>query len=314
VPEGARHRLVYLNAADPAHPYGYNPLRRIPAALIPLAASGLMETFRKLWPSAWGVRMEHLLRSSLYALLEQDGATLPDILRLYADKRYRREITRQLRNPVVRAFWQQEYPSYPPRYQAEMAAPILNRVGALLSDPALYRMLVCPRQELRFRRLMDDGGILVVNLAKGRIGEDSAHMLGGLLVSTLGLAALSRSDLSPSARQSFHVYADEFQSYTTLSFANQLAELRKMGVGLALATQHLAQLEPQVQAAIVGNAGSLLAFRTGPEDAGLLEREFQPIFGIEDLINLPNRHFYARLLIDGAPAKPFSAGTLSISV
>lgn len=312
VPKEARYRLVYLNAANHAQPYGYNPLRRVRDDLIPLAASGLMETFRKLWPSAWGVRMEHLLRSSLYALLEQDDATLPDILRLYADKAFRRGVTGRLRNPVVRAFWQKEYPSYPPRYQAEMAAPILNRVGALLSDPTLYRILVRPKEELRFRRMVDEGGMLVVNLAKGRIGEDSAHMLGGLLVSTLGLAALSRTDLTPEVRRSFHIYADEFQTYTTLSFANQMAEMRKTGVGLTLATQHLAQIEPEVRSAILGNAGSLIAFRLGPEDAPLLAREFHPIFGVEDLLNLPNRHFYAQLMIDGAPSRPFSGRTLML--
>ena len=311
VPPENRSRLVYLNAADPMQPYGYNPLRRVPDVLIPLAASGLMETFRKLWPSAWGVRMEHLLRSSLYALLEQDNATLPDILRLYADKPFRRSVTSRLRNPVVRAFWQKEYPSYPPRYQAEMVAPILNRVGALLSDPILYRILVNPGRELRFRRKIDQGDMLVVNLAKGRVGEDSAHMLGGLLVSTLGLAALSRSDLPPSDRCPFHIYADEFQAYTTLSFANQMAELRKTGVGLTLATQHLAQLEPDIRAAVLGNAGSLIAFRVGAEDAPLIAREFQPVFGVEDLLNLPNRHFYTQLMIDGAPSRPFSARTLA---
>lgn len=313
VPPERLSQLVYLNAPDAAQPFGYNPLRKVREDLIPLAASGLMETFRKLWPLAWGVRMEHVLRSSIYALLEQDAATLPDILRLYADKAYRKGVTARLRNPVVQAFWKDEFPAYQPRYQAEMVAPIRNRLGAVLSDPALYRILVCPKEEVRFRRLMDNGGMLVVNLAKGRLGEDSAAMLGSLLVSTLGLAALSRSDLPLSDRRPFHVYADEFQTFTTLAFASQMAELRKTAVSLALITQHLAQVEPEVRHAVFGNAGTLVSFRVGAEDAGLLAKEFQPTFGVEDLLNLPNRHFYTRLMIDGSPSRPFSGRTLEVT-
>lgn len=306
----AGRRIVHLDPTDPEAPVGYNPLRRVRDDLIPLAASGLLEAFRKLWPDAWGVRMEHVLRSSLYALLEQDQATLPDILRLFSEKAFRRGVAGRLRNPVVRAFWVSEFPAYQPRYQAEMVAPIRNKLGALLSDPALYRLLVTPKEDLSFRRLMDEGAVLIVTLAKGRIGEDSAATLGSLLVSTLGLAALSRADLPPASRRSFTVYADEFQAFTTLAFAGQTAELRKMGVALVLATQHLEQIQPEVRHAILGNAGSLFAFRVGPEDAVALAAEFQPVFGVEDLINLPNRHFYARLMIDGSPSRPFSARTL----
>ena len=313
VPAESRRQLVYLNAPDAAQPFGYNPLRRVREDLIPLAASGLMETFRKLWPLAWGVRMEHVLRSSIYALLEQEAATLPDILRLYADKPYRKAVTTRLRNPVVRAFWKDEFPAYQPRYQAEMVAPIRNKLGALLSDPTLYRILVCPKEELRFRRLMDSGGMLVVNLSKGQLGEDSAAMLGSLLVSTLGLAALSRSDTPLVDRRPFHIFADEFQTFTTLSFASQMAELRKTAVSLTLVTQHLAQIEPEVRHAVFGNAGTLVSFRVGAEDAALLAKEFQPTFSVEDLMNLSNRHFYIRLMIDGSPSRPFSGRTLEVT-
>lgn len=308
----ATDRLIYLDAPTPAQPYGYNPLRRVREDLIPLAASGLLETLRKLWPQAWGVRMEHVLRNSIYALLEQDEATLPDILRLFADKAYRRGIAGRVRNPIVRAFWKTEFAAYPPRLQSEMIAPIQNKLGALLSDPTLYRILVNPPEELRFRRIMDTGGILVVNLAKGRLGEDSAAMLGGLLVSTLGLAAMSRSDMPIEDRRPFHLMVDEFQSFTTLAFANQMAELRKVQASLTLATQHLAQIDPGVRSAVIGNAGSLITFRVGADDAGSLARELQPTFDVEDLLNLPNRHFYTRLMIDGTPSRPFSARTVSL--
>jgi len=303
-------RLRYFDAADPSQPFGYNPLRRVRDDKIPLAASGLMEAFKKLWPDAWGVRMEHVLRNSLYALLERDGSTLPDILRLYSDKAFRRNCLAGLRNPVVRAFWKSEFANYPPRYAAEALAPIQNKLGALLADPMLYRVLVGPAVDLHFRQIMDEGGVLLVNLAKGRIGADSAATLGSLLVSTLGFAALSRADAAPGSRLPFFAYVDEFQSFATLSFANMATELRKYGVGLTLANQHLNQLEPEVRHAVLGNAGTLIAFRVGVEDAPLLARQFEPAFGVQDLVQLPNCSFYIRLMIDGAPSRPFSGELL----
>lgn len=310
VPRYARDRVTYLNAPDPEQPYGYNPLRRVRDDRIPLAASGLLETLRKLWPMAWGVRMEHVLRNSLYALLERDGSTLPDILRLFVDAQFRSAVISRIRNPVVRRFWTDEVARYPDRLRAEAIAPIQNKLGALLSDPTLYRVLVAPKMDLSFRRVMDAGQVLLVNLAKGRLGEDSALVLGGLLVSTLGLAAYSRADLPASERQPFFMYVDEFQNFTTLSFVNMLSELRKFGVGLTLAHQHLNQLHPEIRHAVLGNAATLISFRVGPEDALTLAREFQPTFGVEDLICLPNRSIYLKLMIDGTPSRPFSARTL----
>lgn len=306
-----RERIIYLNVPDPDQPFGYNPLRHVRTDRIPLAASGLLETFRKLWPNAWGVRMEHVLRNSLYALLEQPDATLLELLRLYADKGFRRRVVSSVRNPIVRGYWLKEFANYPPRFQAEAVAPIQNKLGALLADPTLRRVLVEPPIDLRFRSLMDEGRVLLVNLSKGRLGEDASLLLGGLLVSTLGLAAFTRADADQATRRPFFLYVDEFQSFTTLAFVNMMSELRKFGVGLTLAHQHLNQLEPEIRHAVLGNAGTLIAFRVGAEDAGYLAKEFQPTFEVEDLINLPNRDFYLRLMIGGTPSRPFSARTLA---
>ncbi len=302
-------RLVYLDAADPWQPYGYNPLRRVRADKIPLAVSGMLETLKKLWPDAWGVRMEHVLRNSLYALLGREGSKLPDILRLYHDEAFRKEVVREIENDVVRDFWVHEFANYPARLRADAVAPIQNKLGALLADPMLYRILVEPKIDLSFRNIMDGGQMLLVNLAKGRIGEDSSLLLGGLIVSTIGLAAFSRAETM--IRRPFFLYIDEFQNFTTLMLANMMSELRKYGVGLALAHQYMHQLDPDILHAVLGNAGTLISFRVGPEDASVLSKEFQPTFGIEDLINLPNHHIYLKLMIDGMPSKPFSATTIA---
>jgi hypothetical protein len=311
VPPDQADRVIYLNAPDPSQPYGYNPLRRVRDDKIPLAVSGLLETLKKIWPDAWGVRMEHVLRNTLYALLERDDAKLPDILRLYSDDAFRKTIVDGIRNQVVKDFWKYEFDEYPVRLRAEACAPIQNKLGALLSNPTLYRILVEPEIDIRFRSLMDEGRVLLVNVSKGRLGEDSALILGSLVVSTLGLAAFSRAERPVDERKPFFVYLDEFQNFTTLMLANMMSELRKYGVGLTLAHQHLHQLEPDIRHAVLGNAATLISFRVGAEDAGFLARELQPKFEIEDLINLPNRDIYLKLMIDGTPSRPFSAGAIN---
>lgn len=303
-----RKRIRYLDAPDPKQPYGYNPLRRVRDDKIPLAASGIIETLKKLWPDAWGVRMEHVLRNSLYALLEREDASLPDILRLYADEKFRKQVARDIRNETVRRFWQHEFENYHFRMRADAVAPIQNKLGALLSDPTLYRILVAPEKPLRFRSIMDQGEVVLVNISKGQLGEDSALVLGGFIASTIGLAAFSRADTDE--RRPFFLYMDEFQSFTTLMMANMMSELRKYGVGLVLAHQYFHQLEPDIRHAVLGNAGTLISFRVGPEDATTLAREFQPTFDTLDLLNLPNYAMYLRLMIDGTPSKPFSAATI----
>jgi hypothetical protein len=309
-PRWREHDLVYFNAPDLSQPYGYNPLRRVRADRIPMAASGLMEAFEKLWGEAWGVRMEHVLRNALYALIEFGEAKLPDILRMLTEKPFQRAVLARVTNEQVRAFWATEFPNYNPRYRQESIAPIQNKVGAFLADPRLYRMFTSPPVDLHFRQIMDEGKILIVNLARGRLGEDSANLLGALLVTTLGLAAFSRADIEEHKRPDYHVVIDEFQSFTTLSVANMVSELRKFHVGLVLAHQHLYQLEPEVRHAVLGNVGTLVSFRLGPEDAHMIAREFEPVFALQDLVNLPNHDIYLKLMIDGTPSKPFSATTL----
>ncbi len=309
VPAKRRADCLFFDAPNPAQPYGYNPLRKIRKDKIPLAASGLMEAFEKLWADAWGVRMEHVLRNALYALLEYGDATLPDILRLLTDDAFRRKVAAALANPQVQNFWRTEFPKYSRGYRQDAIAPIQNKVGAFLADPRLYRMLVAPEVDLRFRRVMDDGQILLVNLSRGELGEDSSNLLGSLLVTTLSLAAFSRAELPLAERRPYFIYIDEFQSFTTRSVASMISELRKFGIGLVLAHQHLQQLDPDVRHAVLGNVGTVVTFRLGPEDAQCFAREFAPVFAAADLMNLAHYDIYLRLMIDGRPSVPFSATT-----
>jgi hypothetical protein len=314
-PVARTHRsadTIYLNATDSEQPYGYNPLRHVAPEYIPLAASGLLETFRKLWPDAWGVRMEHVLRNTLYALLEQPDATLSDVLRMLSTATYRKSMVARIANPVVQAYWRDEFEKYSPRFRADSIAPIQNKVGAFLADPRLQRILTSPAKDLHIRQIMDRGGVFLVNLARGHLGEDTSSLLGALLMTTIGLAAFSRAVVPAEERRPFFLYIDEFQNFTTTFLATMLSELRKYQVGLTLAHQHLAQLSPDVRGAIFGNVGTLISFRVGADDAPILAREFEPRFRPQDLIQLPNYDIYVRLMIEGTPSRPFSGATLPL--
>lgn len=306
-----RSDVIHVNVADHGQPFGYNPLRHVRSDRRPLAASGMLEVFRKMWPDAWGARMEHILRYALLALLDYPPATMSDILTLLTNKPFRHTVIGHLQNEQVRQFWRDEFREYSPRYRQDSIAPIQNKVGAFLADPRLKRFLTEPEQELRFRAIMDGSQALIINLAKGRLGEDSSNLLGGLLVTTLGLAAFSRADTPEADRHPFIIYVDEFQNFTTLAVANMLAELRKYQVGTVLAHQYLDQIEPEVRHAVLGNAGTLISFRLGGKDAPHIERELAPQFEANDLVALPNHEIYLRLMIDGAPSRPFSAVTIT---
>jgi type IV secretory pathway TraG/TraD family ATPase VirD4 len=254
--------------------------------------------------------MEHILRNVLLALLEQPDATLRDVLRLLSDSSYRKNISRSLKNPTARKFLEHEFERFTFGYRADGIAPIQNKIGAFLADPLLNGVLTAPSQDLHVRRIMDEGKVLLVNLAKGRLGEDSSSLLGGLLVTTIGLAAFSRADMPPEMRRDFFVYVDEFQTFTTLALVDMFSELRKYRVGFTVAHQYLHQLEPEIRHAVLGNAGTIISFRVGAEDAPYIVEEFHERYEKLDFLQLPNYRAYTKLMIDGQPSRPFSAATL----
>lgn len=313
LPEQRKDDLIYFNVPDQTQALSLNPLESIAPLKRPLAASGLLEVFKKLWIDSWGPRLEHIMRNALLALLDQPEATLADILRLLDDQAFRREAIAKIKNAQVRDFWAKEYENYPARFRMEAIAPIQNKVGAFLANPVLNRILTQTKSAFYLRRVMDEGKILLVNLAKGKIGEDTAMLLGALLITRVGLAALSQADIPERDRKDFHLYIDEFQNFTTLSLASMLSELRKYRVNIVFAHQYLSQLDPQVRAAILGNVGTLISFRLGVTDAEILEKEFYPEFSIRDLISLPNYHVYIKLMINGMISDPFSAETIAPS-
>lgn len=310
VTDERRADLIYFNVPDDALPLGFNPLAPVPAKYRSLAASGMISVFKSIWADNWGPRLEHILRNALLALLEQPEANMADVLRLFDDKAYRKAVATRLKNEQVKRFWLLEFEGYGSRLRAEVIAPVQNRIGAFLAHPLLHRILTAKTNSFRVRQVMDEGGLLLVNLSKGKLGEDITSLLGALLLSRISLAALSRADVPETSRRDFHVYVDECHLFATPQLAGMLSEIRKYRACLMLSSQHTAQLSPEVRDAVLANAGTLIAFRIGVKDAEILAPEFYPEFSMSDLVSLPNHHCYLKLMIDGQVSRPFSAVSL----
>lgn len=313
VPRQRTNDVVLFDAGDRAFPVAFNPLDCREPEQRPLVASGVVSAFKKLYGDSWGPRLEHIFRNALLALIEQPGASLASVMRLLNDAGYRRQVVDRVSDPLVRSFWQDEFARWKPNFQAEAVAPIQNKVGQFLSHPVLRAIVGQPRSSINLRAIMDEGSVLIVNLSKGRIGEDASTLLGSLLVTELQLAAMSRADVPEEERRDFFAYVDEFQNFATESFATILSEARKYRLSLTIANQYLAQMEEQTMEAVFGNVGSLLAFQVGARDAETIAEQIGGDTTPSDLMNLPKFTAYLRLLINGMPSRPFSMQTLPAS-
>lgn len=254
--------------------------------------------------------MEYILNNTILALLEIPGTTLLGINRMLSDKEYRDKIVSKITDPTIKSFWVREFAQYPPKFREEAIAPIQNKVGQFISSPMIRNIVGQVKSSINIREVMDEGKILILNLSKGRIGEDPAKLLGALLITKLQLAAMSRIDVPEEERRDFFLYVDEFQNFATEAFVTILSEARKYRLCLVLAHQYIAQMEEVVRDAVFGNVGTIIAFRVGAPDAEFLEREFEPEIKMNDLVNLPKYNIYLKLMIDGVTSRPFAAATL----
>lgn len=310
VPENRIDDVIYFNPADMKYPIAFNPLEQVGTEFRHLVASSVMGVFKKIWVDAWSARMEYILNNTLLALLEYPNSTLLGVMRMFSEKEYRNRIVADLKDPVIKAYWTNEFARYTERLSTEAVAAIQNKVGQFVSNPLIRNIIGQPHSTMDMREIMDSGKILIANLSKGRVGEDNSALLGGMLITKLQLAAMSRVDFPMEERRDFYLYVDEFQNFSTESFANILSEARKYRLNLILAHQYIDQLSDEVRSAVFGNVGTTVCFRVGAEDSEFLERQFAPEFTAENLVNLPNYHIYLRLMIDGVSSKPFSAKTL----
>lgn len=306
--------VVYFNPADAEHHIGFNVLELVDPQYKHLVASGLMGIFTKIWANAWSARMEYILNNTILALLDTPGSTMLGIPRMLVDKDYRQKIIANLKDPVIKAFWVHEYEAWQDKFRNEAIAPIQNKVGQFLSTSIIRNVVGQSKSTINIFDMMNERKIFLVNVSKGRIGEDNSALLGGMIITKIQLAAMERVRIPEDDRKDFYLYVDEFQNFVTDAFASILSEARKYRLNLTVAHQYTAQLISEkstaVRDAVFGNVGTMIVFRVGSDDAEFLEKEFEPEFTPSDIVNLPNYKIYLKLMIDGITSRPFSAKTL----
>ncbi len=313
VPEHRQKDVVYFAPFDMDYPISFNVLENVDPDKRHLVVSGLMSTFKKIWQDAWSARMEYILTNTLLALLEYPDATLLGVNRMLSDKEYRKLVISHVTDSSVKAFWVQEFANYTERMAAEAVPAIQNKIGQFTANALIRNMIGQPKSSFNIRKMMDEGKIFIVNLSKGRIGESNANLLGGMIITKIYLAALSRADVPDRVLKTlpnFYLFVDEFQSFANESFADILSEARKYKLNLTIAHQYIEQMEEEVRNAVFGNVGTMIVFRVGAFDAEVLEKEFSPQFTAEDIVNLGIYQIYLKLMIDGVSSAPFSATTL----
>jgi CxxC-x17-CxxC domain-containing protein len=306
--------VIYFNPADADYNIGFNVLELPDPKYKHLVASGLMGIFTKIWSGVWSARMEYIMNNCILALLDTPGSTLLGITRILVDKSYRQKIIANVKDPVVKSFWVNEFEEWKDQFRNEAIAPIQNKVGQFLSTALVRNIVGQSKSTIDIFDIMNTGKIFLVNVSKGRIGEDNSALLGAMLITKIQLSAMERVRIPEEERIDFFLYVDEFQNFATESFANILSEARKYRLDLTLAHQYVGQLvtenSTKVRDAVFGNVGTMIVFRVGAADAEFLENEFDPEFTPQDLVGLPNANIYLKLMVNGVTSRPFSAATL----
>jgi hypothetical protein len=313
IPEERIKDVIYFAPFDLEQPIAFNVMEDVGYDKRHLVVSGLMATFKKIWVDAWSARMEYILTNTLLALLEYPDATLLGVNRMYTDKEYRKKVVANVKDPIVKSFWEDEFANYGDRYTQEATPAIQNKIGQFTGNPLIRNIIGQPKSSFDIRQVMDSRKILLINLSKGLVGDTNMKLLGSMLTTRIFLGAMSRAELDErSLKKSakFYFYVDEFQNFANETFAEILSEARKYNLNLLIAHQYVEQMEEEVRAAVFGNVGTTVAFRVGPFDAEVLEPVFAPEFEAEDLVNLGFAQVYLTLMIDGIGSRPFSAVTL----
>jgi hypothetical protein len=309
IPPWRTEDVVYFNPADQEYPIGLNVLHAFPKEHSHLTASGIVGALKGIWSDSWGPRLEYILFATVAALVECENTTLLGVGRMLTDKRYRAWVVKQVNDPMVKNFWTREFESYDSKFLTESVSPILNKVGQLFMTSPIRNVLGQVRSKIDARFMMDNNRIFIANLSKGRLGEDKSHLLGALLVSQFQLAAMGRANVPEHERKDFNLVIDEWQNFTSDSFAGILSEARKYRLCLTLSHQFISQLPDKLRDAVLGNVGSIIAFRLGSLDANILEREFASAYTTSQFIELGNHEVFVKLLEHGRYQEPFRGKT-----
>ena len=312
VPKERINDVCIIDPSDTEYPASFNPLANVDPLFKFILTQGLIEVLQKQFGANWTPRLEHVFRFTCLALLDYPHATMRGMISMLTDRNYRQKVVEYITDDMVKRFFAIEFADWSEKFDTDAIIPLVNKLGQFLSDPLLRNIFGQKENKIDISQLMNEQKIILINLSKGRIGEENSSFFGSMFLTKIKQAGMERASMAEKDRKDFYLYIDEFHNIVTQTFENILSEARKYALNLTIANQYMGQLIPQVQHAVLGNTGSLVCFRVGGEDAVKLKPEFEPLFGVKDMINLAVGEIYIKMTIDGESYDPFSAETLKV--
>ncbi|KKQ24498.1 MAG: hypothetical protein US40_C0003G0037 [Candidatus Roizmanbacteria bacterium GW2011_GWC2_37_13] len=314
IPERRLKDVIYFDPSDIDYPIGFNPMEGVGAfEFRQNIVAGFISIFKKLFGLNWNERFEHVLRYTTLALLEYPAASILGLPRMLTDNMFRQDVISYITDPLVKKFWTTEFAGWNDQFASEAIVPIINKVGQFIANPMVRNIVGQAKTGFSLDDIMNKEKILVCNLSVGKLGEENSALLGSMLITKIWQSAISRTSIPEEERKDVFLYIDEFQNFATTAFSNILSEARKYRLNLTAAHQYIQQLPAEVRAAIFGNIGNIVSFRVGGEDAQILVKEYEPVFTVNDFLNLDIRNFFIKMSIDGTTAQPFSAMTITLN-
>ena len=312
IPKERIEDVCIIDPSDINFPASFNPLANVDPMFKFQLTQGLIEVFQKQFGANWTPRLEHVFRFTCLALLDYPYATMRGMISMLTDRNYRQKVVEYIKDDMVKRFFAIEFADWSEKFDTDAIIPLVNKLGQFLSDPLLRNIFGQKENKIDISKLMNEGKIILINLSKGRLGEENSSFLGSIFLTKIKQAGMERAAIPEKDRKDFYIYVDEFQNVVTQTFENILSEARKYGLNLTMAHQYVSQILPKVHQAVLGNVGSVICFRVGGEDAVKLKPEFAPIFDVKDMINLAVGEIYIKMTIDGESYDPFSAETLKV--
>ncbi|MDP3975075.1 MAG: type IV secretion system DNA-binding domain-containing protein [Candidatus Jorgensenbacteria bacterium] len=312
IPEERLEDVCIIDPSDANYPISFNPLANVDPDFKHQLTQGLIEVMEKQFGANWTPRLEHVFRFTCLALLDYPHGTMRGMIMMLTDRNYRQKVVEYIEDDMVKRFWAIEFADWSEKFDTDAIIPLVNKLGQFLSNPLLRNVFGQKENKVDLEKLMKEKKIILINLSKGKLGEENSSFFGSMFITKIKQAGMARAAIPESKRHDFYLYVDEFHNVVTETFENLLSEARKYGLCMTVAHQYMQQLPKEVQAAVLGNTGSMVIFRVGGDDAAALESEMTPVFKAKDMINLGMQEFYVKMTIDGETYDPFSAETLKV--
>jgi len=310
IPPERAEDVIYFDPSDTERPMGLNLLEAYTEQQQHLITTAIINLMYKLYdPYKTGIigpRFEHAIRNAMLTVMAEPGNTFVEVVRCLTDPKFVQELLPKVTDPMVRRYWTDQIAQTADFHKSEVLDYIVSKFGRFVTNKMMRNIIGQSKSAFDFRQVMDEGKILIINLAKGKIGEENSSFLGLVLIPRILIAAMSRSDVPEEKRRDFYLYVDEFQNFATPDFAQILSEARKYKLNLTVANQFIGQMDEEVKNAVFGNVGTATAFRVGVSDANYLAREFQPVFAEDDLLNIDRFHVYIKTIVNNEPVPAFS--------